>query len=76
MRIYSRGDLNVTSGAAVAVIQSKEIAIVNVARVLATVHISDCNCRVESKKRLPTRCETPAQSHETARIRVYRTLAA
>jgi hypothetical protein len=50
VRIYSGGDSNVTSGAAVPVIRNKEIATVNVASVIATVHISDCNCRVESKR--------------------------
>jgi hypothetical protein len=49
VRIYSRGDSNVTGGAAVAAIQTKEIAIVNVARVIATVHISLCRCDVEHK---------------------------
>jgi hypothetical protein len=50
VRIYSQGDSNVTSSAAVAVIQTKEIAIVNIERVIATVHISVCHCFVERKK--------------------------
>jgi hypothetical protein len=55
VRIYSEGDSNVTSGAAVAVIQTKEIAIVNVTRVIATVHISVCHCFVERKSRITAR---------------------
>jgi len=50
VRIYSQGDSNVTSGAAVAVIQTEGIAIVKVACVTATVHISQCNCYVERKR--------------------------
>ena len=66
VRIYSRSDSNVTSGAAIAVIHTAELAIVKVARLIATFHISDRNCRVESKMGLSTRCAAP-QSRETAR---------
>jgi hypothetical protein len=50
VRIYSGGDSNVTSGAAVAAIQTEGIAIVKVACVTAIVHISQCNCYVERKR--------------------------
>ena len=39
-----------TSGAAAAVLQTKAIAVVNVARVIATVRISFCHCGVEYEK--------------------------
>jgi hypothetical protein len=39
----------VTSGAAAAVLQRNATATVNVARVIATGHISLCHCLVESK---------------------------
>jgi hypothetical protein len=51
VRIYLQADSNMTNGAAIALIQTEEIAIVKVARVTAAVHISVCHCFVERKKK-------------------------